>query len=454
MRQAESGGFSILSKEASVASTASHAVAPGAVSVGSVDDFDDLDDDLENGVDEDDVGVKLSFRESSFHSTSLEPHIEAHLAPDDAEVEARIAERMEDQITKKVEERLKCDIIVATEVKGDKSSLLCGLKKKTVGILVVVLFVVIGGIVGAVVYSLSGDKDNDKVLPIKDTGSPTSAPIIHVDDPLVEELKEWIIPTEQDYIPFSDPTSAQSQALAWLQTDPIALSANRTSTTLLQRYVLVVLYFATSGSGWLWPYLSPDNECTWNLGTNNTGVFCLEDGETVDRIKMNDNNLRGTLPWELVLLTNLQQVEFDKNRLSGSIPSRINELTRLEIFWAMSNDLTGPLPQTFGSSMVYIDLNENALTGPIPDSWATEMPNLTFLVLQVNQLTGTIPSELGFIDSLRGFKFYGNDLTGSVDQFFCSGFVWEALEADCEEVECPCCTKCCYDDSIECILLL
>ena len=430
-----------------MASTASHhVVAPGAVSVGSVDDFDDLDNDFDEV--EEDVDVTKTLRDT-FRTMSSEPHIEAHLAPDDAEVEARIAERMEDQITKKVEERLKCDIIVATEVKEDTSSCFCGLTKRTVGILVVCLFLMIGGIVGGVVYSLSGD--DKKTLPVP--RNPTAAPIIRVDDPLVEELKSWIVPTEQDYIPFSIPTSPQAQALEWLQSDPIALSTNRTSETVLQRFVLAVLYFATSGDGWLWPYLSADDVCMWNLGDNNTGVFCIGDGETVDRIQMNNNNLRGTLPWELVLLTNLQHVDLDSNRLSGTIPSRIDELTQLEIFWAMSNDLTGPLPQNFGSSMVYIDLNENALTGTIPGNWSTEMPNLRYLVLHVNQLTGTIPSDLSLIDPLRGFKFYGNDLTGSVDEFFCGGFVWEALEADCQEVDCPCCTKCCYDDSIECIVM-
>jgi hypothetical protein len=368
-----------------------------------------------------------------FRPTPSEPRIEAHLVPDEAEVEARIVERMEDEITRKVERRLKTDIAIATEVQ----EYVCGLERRTVGFLVIFVLLMIGGIVGGVVYSLRGSEDKDLLV----QGEPTSTPIMPVDDPLVEELRAWIVPTEQDLVPFSNPNSAQSQALEWLHSDHIAMSTNRSSETVLQRYILAVLYFATSGSGWLWRYLSSDDACSWNLGVNNTGVFCFGDGETVDRIQMSNNNLRGTLPWELVLLTNIQHVDFDRNRLSGTIPSRIDELTELQIFWAMSNDLTGTLPQSLPSSMIYVDLNNNALSGTIPGSWGAQMSNLNYLLLHVNSLTGTIPSELGLIDPLSIFTIYGNDLSGSVDQFFC-GEVWDALEANCEAVECPCCTKC------------
>ena len=397
-------------------------VKPGAVAVGSVEGLGDMP------------------LRDSFRATVSEPSIEAHLAPDEAEVEARIVERIEDEITRKVEERLTSDIAVATEVRDD----LCGLTKTTIGFLVILVLLTIGGIVGGIVYSLR-DKE-DKALPIQ---AATSAPIMPVDDPLVEELKAWIVPTEEDFIPFGDPNSAQSQALDWLHSDPIAMSTNRTSETLLQRYVLSVLYFATSGSGWLWPYLSSDDVCTWNLGSNDTGVFCDTDGESVDRIEMSYNNLRGTIPWELVLLTNLQSVNFDNNRLSGSIPSRINELTQLQIFWAMTNDLTGPLPPTFAPSVANIDVGENALTGTIPTLWATSMPDLDVLSLFLNRLTGTIPSELGVLDLIR-FSFFGNVFTGSVNDIFCGGSVWPELSADCEEVHCRCCAICCYDDQLKC----
>ena len=399
------------------------------------------------------VGIRQEVSEvtgrDSLHHTDSELRIEAHLAPDDAEVEARIAERMEDQITRQVEERLTSDIVIATEVKEDMSSTYCAWDKRIILVLVLLFFMAIGGVVGAIGYSVAEDKKKD--TPIQT--SPTSAPIKPVDDSLVHELKAWIVPTEQDLVRFSDPTSAQSQALRWLHSDPVTTSANRTSEAVLQRYVLAVLYFATSGSSWFWSYLSPEDVCTWNIGTfdtNKTGVFCDADGKTVDNIRLMDVNLRGTIPWELVLLTNLEFIDIGLNGISGSIPSRLHELTRLRVFWADFNDLTGPLPHSFASSVTYIDLTANALTGTIPGSWSTEMPGLQELWLSKNILTGTIPSELGLL-SLGNFSFYANALSGSVDQIFCGATVLPRLKADCEEVECPCCMFCCYDDQLSCV---
>jgi hypothetical protein len=359
----------------------------------------------------------------SFRRAPSDPHIEAHRAPDDAQVEARIMEQME-EITRKVEERLIRDISAATEVKND----ICGLKRRTICFMLLFLVLTIGGIVGGALYSIYGDDENN-ALPIP---SPSSL--------LVEELKEWFIPTEQDLLLFSDPTSAQSQALEWLQSDPIAMATNRTSETVLQRYVLAVLYFALPAPE-DWRYLSAEDVCTWIRidGFSSNGVSCT--GKTVDGIVLNNLGLRGTLPWELVLLTNLEFLSFANNRISGSIPSRINELTRLKEFDASSNYLTGTLPPSFGSSVVRLGLRQNDLTGTIPGSWGTEMPNLQNLDIADNALTGTIPSELGLLP-LRFFDLHMNALTGSTELSFCGGSVQPTMVADCDELECPCCSSC------------
>ena len=175
----------------------------------------------------------------------------------------------------------------------------------------------------------------------------------------------------------------------------------------------------------------------------------MGDGETVDGLRMSGNNLQGTLPWELALLTNLEFVDFNSNQLFGTIPSRMNELTRLGTFWAENNYLTGPVPSSFASSLVDLDLSENYLTSTIPGSWAIQMPNLQQLRLYNNMLTGTIPSELGNLP-LNSLIFYMNAFTGSVDTIFCRGSTWPILVADCQEVECPCCTTCCDDNSFNC----
>jgi hypothetical protein len=278
------------------------------------------------------------------------------------------------------------NIIVATQVTKDEATLwVCGLQKRTVWILIVLLLLVVGGIVGGVVYSLGND---DPVAP---------TPL----DPLLLELRPWIAPTEDDLLPFDNTASPHSLALTWLKDDPIAMSKDRDTSVVLQRYVLAVLYYSTFGSGWdeSYDFLSDVDVCMWNNGTDSAnggeGVFCSTDDLTIDWVAMSDNNLRsGTLPWELFLLTNLTHIDLSWNELKGTIPTRIGLLTKLDYLDLGSNKLTGSLPATMPSTMMYLRLSDDALTGTIPSSWGAGMPELQGLYLSSNQLTGTIPSDL------------------------------------------------------------
>jgi hypothetical protein len=245
--------------------------------------------------------------------------------------------------------------------------------------------------------------------------------------------------------------------------------------------VLAVLYYSTLGPYWNFDYLSRQDVCTWNNGADITnltapddgrwwnllGVFCANDGESIDILALRDNNLHGSLPWELVLLTNLEYINFDINRLEGSIPTRISELTNLEVFiMSQNNGLTGTLPEMFSPFTQVISLFGNKLTGSIPDNWGIMMPalielnvgsnsltgtlpaslgrlaNLGTLWVAFNQLTGTIPSDLGDLTSLWQLSVFSNSLTGSIDERLCLLPDLVILEADCG-VDCACCTNVC-----------
>lgn len=93
------------------------------------------------------------------------------------------------------------------------------------------------------------------------------------------------------------------------------------------------------------------------------------------------------------------------------------------------------------------------MTGSIPPGWDVSMPNLMQFSLETNFFTGTIPSELGNIIPLQYFHFFENSFTGSVDRFFCGDHTWISLVGDCSEVDCSCCTDCCYDEEYECYVM-
>lgn len=80
-----------------------------------------------------------------------------------------------------------------------------------------------------------------------------------------------------------------------------------------------------------------------------------------------------------------------------------------------NNNLSGSLPSELGSlsSLERLSLSRNDLSGRIPP----ELGNLSSLVglfLHVNRLSGSIPSELGQLSSLEHLLFDSNDLSGRI----------------------------------------
>ena len=79
------------------------------------------------------------------------------------------------------------------------------------------------------------------------------------------------------------------------------------------------------------------------------------------------------------------------------------------------NNLTGSIPPELGklTNLGVIDLRANRLSGPIPQElgWLT---NLQGLYLDDNELTGVIPRELGSLGSLKYLYLRRNHLSGSV----------------------------------------
>jgi hypothetical protein len=118
----------------------------------------------------------------------------------------------------------------------------------------------------------------------------------------------------------NDSESPQAKALAWLQADP--LYNQYELYRLHQRYALAVLYYSTDGGSWnrTTRWLSNDNECTWYQYD--------DDGPEDDNSCMNAsrlafldlywNDLDGSIPTEVELLTDLSFLFLQSSALSGS----------------------------------------------------------------------------------------------------------------------------------------
>lgn len=394
--------------------------------------------------------------------------IVARLAPDDADVEAMVNERLATMVmpvVKEVEERLRqqkelnrASFATNENIMLTDASIVVpppppppGLKKRRRLIMAVIFLVVIGAGVAVLLRKVDDSHKKDQAFPPQ-SGSredlvPSEAPSLTPIplEILMDELRSWIAPPEVDESPFLDSRSPQSQALAWLQDDPITQSPGRSTQTVLERYVLAVFHYSTGVPSWHHDsWMSPDDVCTWNRGRVDVSgksaqqliaeevdrVHCSEDGESIQALGMiRNDDLFGSLPWEFVLLSNLRYLNLNENYLTGTIPTRIGDLTNLEVFMVGSNKISGPLPTTLG-----------------------QLTNLIYLDLSINSLTGPIPSELGPLSSLISAFFQYNSLDGLVEESLCVR-PWSSLGADCAEVDCPCCTMCCYNDEAQCDLM-
>ena len=66
-----------------------------------------------------------------------------------------------------------------------------------------------------------------------------------------------------------------------------------------------------------------------------------------------------------------------------------------------------------------LDLYNNQLTGSIPPEIGN-LTNLTYMNLGSNQLTGSIPSEIGNLTNLYGLSLRYNQLTGIIPDEICN----------------------------------
>ena len=268
-----------------------------------------------------------------------------------------------------------------------------------------------------------------------------------------------------------DSTSAQHQAFQWLlNDDSLALYAgvNETDIMIQERYLLMLLYFATNGPKWnnQHNFTTGSQHCQWTLDEGK-GISCNTAGH-VTLIVLSSNNLFGSLPAELGYLDSLIHICLNKNTITGSLPStfgRLNSLQKLdmginqmngtlpaEIFglkdlqtlWMDDNRITGTIPWNIGNceSLSWLSFYQNKLHGTIPESISQlttlneiylgmnrfngpvptfqNCEQLSFIYLNDNLLNGTLPSTLALLSRLNQIDFHENALSGKIPTYVTS----------------------------------
>ncbi len=192
----------------------------------------------------------------------------------------------------------------------------------------------------------------------------------------------------------------QNKAYLWLEEDIVLQDIEPVlDARLAQRYALAVFYFSTNGDTWTrgGNWLSASDECLWqtdapeatscNGNTSPTGV---------SQLVFDKNNIGGTLPAELSILTNLEILSIVNDptgaaKMTGTIPPELGKLTTIREFVIKNHDMSN---------------------ATIPSSLFLEWPRATLVLMERCKLIGKIPTTIGLLTSSTKVSFRKNDLTG------------------------------------------
>lgn len=173
---------------------------------------------------------------------------------------------------------------------------------------------------------------------------------------------------------------------------------------ILQRYFMAMVYISWGRASFVSLFVS---ECRWG----NLQIICDDKGAPI-RLHLEESQLKGTIPRELMYLNELTVLELGWNQLTGPLPDNLEMLSKLEVFDIKYNSITGEFPWdlTVLTRLRKIDISHVPMTGTIPDEMGN-LISLEWLDLQHSGFSGTIPQSVRSLPNLIKVWVYGGNLT-------------------------------------------
>ncbi|CAK7349329.1 unnamed protein product [Dovyalis caffra] len=230
-----------------------------------------------------------------------------------------------------------------------------------------------------------------------------------------------------------------------------------------------------------WTLNSSSSPCKW------TGIRCNEAGSiieinlkysgldgTLDRfdfssfpnltsLNLNLNNLVGDIPAGIGNATKLISLDLSSNNFTNPMPPEIGNLKDLQVLRLYNNSLTGPIPHQLSNlqkmwlldltanylkdpdpvqfkgmasltelrlsyilleavpafiaecpNLIFLDLSDNLITGQIPMPLLSRLKRVEFLNLTKNSVEGPLPTDIGNFRNLRHLRLGMNKLNGTI----------------------------------------
>eukprot|EP00588_Corethron_pennatum_P035638 CAMPEP_0194345604 /NCGR_PEP_ID=MMETSP0171-20130528/104952_1 /TAXON_ID=218684 /ORGANISM="Corethron pennatum, Strain L29A3" /LENGTH=647 /DNA_ID=CAMNT_0039112615 /DNA_START=551 /DNA_END=2494 /DNA_ORIENTATION=- len=264
----------------------------------------------------------------------------------------------------------------------------------------------------------------------------------------VEKLKTIYRGVSGKNVQFSNNSSDRSNAFNFIRDERFCANPPE----MIQRYISALFYFSTKGDNWeeSISWLSSRHECEWK------GIKC-DKNLIITSIERDENNLAGTIPYELCGLPLLKKLDLDNNQIGGTIPRGIGRCRNLQTLDIDTNLIIGSFPESIFDipDMMVLDVDKNMLTGTLSNKFGN-WEELQFLSIYSNEFEGGIPESLGKLKKLSLAYLDNNNLTGMMPNAVCKNVPGNEgsasnsklfeLTADCKgsnlKVICDCCTAC------------
>lgn len=160
----------------------------------------------------------------------------------------------------------------------------------------------------------------------------------------------------------------------------------------------------------------------WNNNTNDPFAHCSFSGVTCNNmshvISLNISNvpLFGTIPPEIGLLDNLENLIIFGDNITGTLPLEMSQLSSVKYVNLSYNNFSGPFPREILLGLIKLesfDIYNNIFTGELPTEFI-KLKKLQTLHLGGNYFHGEIPEVYSHIESLKWLGLEGNSLTGKI----------------------------------------
>ncbi|XP_054811951.1 MDIS1-interacting receptor like kinase 2-like [Prosopis cineraria] len=164
---------------------------------------------------------------------------------------------------------------------------------------------------------------------------------------------------------------------------------------------------------------------------NGTLPISMANLTQVHELDVSRNNITGTLDPRLFPdgsdqpktgLIGIRNLLFQDTLLGGRIPDEIGNIRNLTVLALDGNSFHGPIPPSLGNCthLSVLRMSGNQLSGMIPPSFG-RLTNLSEVFLHINNLDGPLPQEFGNISSLTVLHLAENNFTGELPPQVCKG---------------------------------